>query len=139
MPEELRVFVRAGVYIALVTAIYRFVSYEPAGTLLLLFLLGAAVLFVVTGRVLGRRTERVHGGPLRRAASLVALDDEGGEVPPPLEIEEEPVVATSPWPLIGALAAMLIGLGLLYGPWLWIPGAALAVSVAYGWITQTDA
>lgn len=139
MPEELRVFVRAGIYVALITAVYWFVSYEPAGTLLLLSLLGAATLFVLTGRWVGRRTERTRGGPLRRAASLVALDDAGGDVPPPLEIQEEPVVTTSPWPLVGALAAMLIGLGLLYGPWLWIPGATLALSVAYGWITQTDA
>lgn len=132
-------FTRAAVYIALITAIYWFVSYEKAGTILLAFLFGAAVLFVVTARFLGRKTENVRGSFLRRAASVVALDDEGGEVPPTLGIEEEPVVTTSPWPLGAALAAMLIGLGLLYGPWLWIPGTALALSVAYGWVTQTDA
>lgn len=131
-------FVRASLYVALITAIYWFVSYERAGTLLLLFLFVAAVLFVAVARSLGRKSERPRGGPLRRAASLVALDDEGGDVPPPLEVEEEPVVTTSPWPFGAALAALLIGLGLLYGPWLWIPGAGLALSVAYGWVTQTD-
>ncbi|MDQ3981822.1 MAG: cytochrome c oxidase subunit 4 [Actinomycetota bacterium] len=138
MPEELRVFVRAALYVALITAVYWFVSDEAAGTLLLVFLFVGAASFVVVARVLGRKTEAVRGGPLHRAASVVALDDAGGDVPPPLAIEEEPVVTTSPWPLGAALAGMLIGLGLLYGPWLWIPGAGLALSVAYGWITQTD-
>ncbi len=139
MPEELRVFVRAALYVVLITVVYWFVSYERAGTLLLGFLFAGAVLFVAAARAYGRRTERRPGGILRRAASVVALDDEGGDVPAPLETEEEPVVTESPWPVAGALAAMLIGLGLLYGPWLWIPGAGLALSVAYGWITQTDA
>lgn len=139
MPEELRLFVRAALYMAVVTAIYWFVSYEKAGTLLLGSLFGGAVLFAVWGRVYGRATERRPRGLLRRAATLVALDDEGGEVPPPLEMEEEPVVTVSPWPLLGAAGAMLVGLGLLYGPWLWLPGAGLAGAAAYGWITQTDA
>ncbi|HEX2195439.1 MAG TPA: cytochrome c oxidase subunit 4 [Actinomycetota bacterium] len=131
MPEELRVFVRAALYVALVTAIYWFVSYEKAGTLLLGSLLVAAVLFVVVGRSIGRRNWP--------KASFVAFDDEGGDVDPPLEIEEEPVVTVSPWPLLGAAGAMLVGLGLLYGPWLWLPGAGLAIAAGYGWITQTDA
>lgn len=132
MPEELRVFVRAAAYIGLVTAIYWFVSHESAGTLLLGALFAAAILFVIVGRAFGRRTDA-----RRRLVDVVAFTDEG-DGPPPLEIEEEPVVTTSPWPLIGAGAALLIGLGLLYGPWLWIPGAGLALSVFYGWITQTD-
>ena len=139
MPEEIRVFVRAALYFALITAIYWFVSYERSGTLLLGFLGVASVLFAVTARRLGRKTERAGDGVLRRAKSLVALDEEGGGVPPPLEIEEEPVVTASPWPLGAALALMLIGLGLLYGPWLWIPGAGLAAATAYGWLRQTDA
>lgn len=139
MPEELRVFVRAALYVALITVVYWFVSYEKAGTLLLGALLVAALTFVALGRAIGRPTERRSGGLLRRATSVVALDDAGGDVPPPLEIEEEPVVTASAWPLIGAAAAMLIGLGLLYGPWLWIPGAGLALGAAFGWITQTDA
>ena len=129
MPEELRVFVRAALYVAAATAVYWLVSDELAGTLLLGFLLLSCVVFVVLGRGLGRRPEP--------RPSFLALDDEGGEVAP-LEIEEEPVVTTSPWPLLAAAAAMLVGLGLLYGPWLWVPGAGLGAAAAYGWITQTD-
>lgn len=129
MPEELRVFVRAALYMALITAIYWVVSDEVAGTLLLAFLFVAAIVFVALARSIGR--------PSPRRSSLLAFDDEGGEEAP-LEIEEEPVVTTSVWPLVGAAAAMLVGLGLLYGPWLWIPGAGLAAAGAYGWITQTD-
>jgi hypothetical protein len=102
-------------YIALVTVVYWLVSDEVAGTLLMVFLVVAAVVLVLLGKALARPAD------------------------PALEIEEEPVVTTSAWPLVGALAAMLIGLGLLYGPWLWIPGGALALLVLYGWITQTDA
>ncbi len=139
MPEELRLFVRAALYMALVTAIYWFVSYEKAGTLLLGFLFVGAVLFVVAGRLYGRATEQRPRGLLRRATNVVAFDDEGGAVEPPLEIAEEPVVTASAWPLLAAAAAMLVGLGLLYGPWLWLPGAGLGIAAAYGWITQTDA
>jgi hypothetical protein len=138
MPEELRVFVRAALYLAVVTAIYWFVSYESAGTLLLGAAAFACVVFVVLARSFGRKTEERSGGVMRRAVTLVALDDEGGDVPPPLEVEQEPVVTASPWPLGAALALMLIGLGLLYGPWLWVPGAGLAGAAAWGWLTQLD-
>ena len=129
VPEELRVFVRAALYVALITAIYWVVSAEVAGTVLLGGLLVASLVFAALGRSIGR--------PPNERPSFVLLDEVGGEIAP-LEIEEEPVVTTSAWPLVGATAAMLIGLGLLYGPWLWIPGAALAAAAAYGWITQTD-
>ena len=114
MAEEVRIFVRTGLYTAVIAAIYWFVSYELAGTVLLVSLLGGAVLFAASARKLGRKGEA------------------------PLAIEEEPVVTSSPWPFGAALAALLIALGLLYGPWLWMPGAGLALSVAYGWVTQTD-
>ena len=129
MPEEMRVFVRAALYVALVTAIYWLVSDEIAGTLLLAFLFVAAAGFVLLARSVGRRPER--------RPALVTFDEAGAEVAP-LEIEQEPVVTTSAWPLLAAAGAMLVGLGLLYGPWLWIPGAGLAGAAAYGWITQTD-
>ena len=115
MPEELRGPIGVALYIALVTVIYWLVADEVAGTLLMVFLVVAAAVLVLLGRALRRPTD------------------------PALEIEEEPVVTVSPWPLLGATAAMLIGLGLLYGPWLWVPGAALGAAATYGWITQTDA
>ena len=129
MPEELRVFVRAAVYLAAATVVYWLVSDEVAGTLLLAGLLVASLTFAALGRAIGRK-------PSRRP-SFLAMDEKGGEEAP-LEIEEEPVVTASAWPILGAAAAMLLCLGLLYGPWLWVPGAALGAAAAYGWITKTD-
>ncbi len=95
MPEELRVFVRAGLYVAAATVVYWLVADEVAGTLMLGFLFVAAVVFVVLGRAIGR-------APSGRQ-SFVALDEEGGEEAP-LEIEEEPVVTVNAAPLLGAAA-----------------------------------
>ena len=33
----------------------------------------------------------------------------------------------------------MIGLGLVYGPWLLLPGVVLAAITIWGWITQFDA
>jgi hypothetical protein len=34
------------------------------------------------------------------------------------------------------IAAMLIGLGLVYGPWLWLPGLVLLAATVWGWVTE---
>jgi Cytochrome c oxidase subunit IV len=59
----------------------------------------------------------------------------GGE---PLGADLEPIPLGSIWPLVAAAAASMIGLGLVYGPWLLLPGVAVAAITVWGWITQLD-
>lgn len=40
------------------------------------------------------------------------------------------------WPLLGGAAALLVGMGLVYGAWLLLPGVGLGVGTAIGWIAQ---
>lgn len=119
MRKELLIFAGTAAYTGLIAAIYWFVSYERAGTALLVFLLAGAAFFVVF------------------VAAQLRGSSTGGD--DPLPMEDEPLPSSSLWPAAGSAAAVLIGLGLIYGPWLWIPGTALACVVAYRWITELDA
>lgn len=154
MPEELRFFLRLGLFAALVATIYWFVSYEVAGTILLAGLVFSSGLFVVT---VGRSIRAARSGSSRRSAKLNdVIPDEGGAKraggavkrlvgfeedsepagPAPLALAEEPVAHTSAWPFLTAVAALLIGLGLLWGAWFWGPGLGLMVLSAWGWSSQ---
>ena len=41
-------------------------------------------------------------------------------------------------PVISAAAIVLIGLGLIFGSWLIVPGVVLLVVGGIGWLTQLD-
>ena len=145
MAEELRFFVRIGLYTALITSVYWFVSYEIAGSLLLGFLAAAVVVFVApAARLLrepGRRDTSGLGAegaaPGGRVARFVGFSEP--EQPRTLAVADEPLPHASIWPLLGAVAALLVGLGLLFGGWFWAPGAAAGAVVAWRWLTQIDA
>lgn len=132
MAEELRFFLRTALYALPVAAIYWYVSYEVAGSVLLLVLGVAALLFaVLLGATLRARP------PGRGLRSLVGFDDpQGDDDPGALAVEDAPLPPASPWPLIAAIAATLVGLGLLFGAWLWIPGVMLAAAACWGWLTE---
>lgn len=153
MVEELRFFLRIAVYLVVIGTIYWFVSYEVAGTLLLLFGAVATGFFVVAARISFQPktpedlAPRPPSSGLHRMTGVFgryfAFDDEnaaGGEpTEAPLALEEEGFPESSIWPLAAALAALLLGLGLVFGPWLWIPGLALGASSMWGWLTQLTA
>ena len=153
MVEELRFFLRIAVYLVVIAAIYWFVSYEVTGTVLLLFGAAATGFFVVAARVSFQPKTPVDLTPrpprtgLRRMVGVVgryfAFDAEHdlGEEPAeaPLALEEEGFPEASIWPLAAALAALLLGLGLVFGPWLWIPGLVLGAASTWGWLTQLAA
>jgi hypothetical protein len=143
--EELRFFLRTGLYAAVIAAVYWFASYDPvhdtydwAGTALLV---AAALAGIAVAAVMGAFARRaLHGRPGSTLAVLgrwLGLSDPGGAADEaPLATGLDPIPRSSVWPLMGGLAAAFIGLGLVYGPWLWLPGIALLGWTAWRWVTQ---
>jgi len=143
--EELRFFLRTALYTALIAVLYWIVSYEWAGSVLLAFVAVATGLMVVAFFVAvhATRGELTAGtrGALRRAGAVVArvvgfAEPRGPAGAAPLAAGLEPIPLGSIWPLLGAAAAVMLGLGLVYGPWLVLPGIALLAITIWGWITR---
>lgn len=146
MAEETRVFLRTALYAAIVGAIYWFVSYEWVGTFLFAFVVIGGAFFAIAISILIKesrseivpetddsRARRIGGAVYR---TLGFEEHPGDPAAGPLTIEEEPIPPASAWPLVLAVAATLLGLGLLYGMWFWLPGALLAVTAAWGWMSE---
>jgi hypothetical protein len=143
--EELRFFLRTGIYAAVIAAIYWFASYDKvhgtydwAGTALLVAVALAGMAVVAVMALFARRA--LHGRPgstLGVLARWLGLGDPGGAADEtPLATALDPLPRSSIWPLMGGLSATLIGLGLVYGPWLWLPGIVLLAWTAWSWVTQ---
>lgn len=129
MAEELRFFLRTALYAGPISAVYWFVSYEVAGTALLAFVAAASVAVVA---VLVRGA---HAWRRRTIVDTVGFG-EATDSDSALELEHRPIAPASVWPAVGGLAALLIGLGLVYGAWFWLPGIAVAASAAHGWASE---
>lgn len=129
--EELRFFVRTAIFTVLIGTIYWFVSYEEAGSILLAGIVASAVFFVAVIAAHVRASRR--GG--RSIKALLGFADTGADAP--LALDEDVFPTSSAWPLVVSVAAVLVGVGVIYGAWLWIPGAALGLAGAWGWLTET--
>ena len=150
MAEELRFFLRIGLFAALIATIYWFVSYEVAGTILLAgIVFSVGVLVVTVGRAVRPARDDIapdnksgsEGGRLSMLATIakrtLAFEEESEPASgSPLQLADEPIAHTSAWPILTAVAALLIGLGFLWGGWFWGPGLGLAVLTAWGWSSQ---
>ena len=140
MSEEPRFFIRIALYAILSGTIYWFVSYEDAGTTLFGFLAAGCLFFAASAVLMIRRRRSGRDASKGLLAALqqtigfgvVSQDERRG----PLDVEPEPLPTASIWPLLGAAGALLLGLGLLYGAWFWLPGLGVAVGVAWGWTTE---
>lgn len=148
MAEELRFFLRTGVYSIVIGTIYWFVSYEVAGSVLLAFVVFAALAFVGVAGAFAReaRDDIVpgRGSFLARAVGAVNRvfgygEDAAAASSDPLGAGLEPIPTGSIWPFVAGIAAVLLLLGLVYGPWLLLPGVVLAAGTVWGWVTQLDA
>ncbi|MFN2488320.1 MAG: hypothetical protein ABR529_00965 [Actinomycetota bacterium] len=147
MVEEMRFFLRIGLYTLVISIVYWFASYDIVGTFLLAFVAIGVALFMlsIAREVRVRRADPIpsEGSLVRRAVSTADrvigfnehhdLGDAGA-----LEVEEEPLPHSSIWPPVAAGAALLSGLGLLYGGWFWMPGVAIGAVVAWGWVNQLN-
>jgi Cytochrome c oxidase subunit IV len=113
------VFLGAAAFTAVVGGIYWFVSYEPAGTFMLLTMtagLGLAAGYVAL---------------LRRRASLTAdrpRVDPGEPLGEPVGV----FASRSPWPVVLGLGCAVGLTGLIYGWWLAAVGAAGVVAALVG-------
>lgn len=145
MAEELRFFLRTAVYSALIAVIYWFSSYDAVtgtydwiGTALLVAtVLAAGAVVAVAGSFARRALRGAPGSTLAVLGRWLLLTDPGGDADDePLSAGLEPLPRSSIWPLLGAVAATCIGLGLVFGLWLTLPGIALLAWTAWSWITQ---
>lgn len=142
MAEELRFFLRTGLYVAVAAVIYWFVSHEAAGTVLLVVLALAVAALVGGVALLARSTVgelRPRHGPLDALNRLVgfhepAVDERGGALAEP----PGRIPLASVWPPLAGVAALLAGIGLIFGPWLLLPGIALGALALWGWLVQLD-
>ena len=132
MAEEVRFFLRVALFTTLIATIYWFVSYEEAGTVLLAGIVASAIFFMVLV-LSGVRAAR--SGP-KSVTGLLGFDETGRN--DPLALAEDTFPIASAWPAIASIAAVLLGLGLIYGAWLWIPGAGLGLACTWGWLTELE-
>ena len=120
-----RVLGAAAAFLLLVAIVYWFVTYEYAGT----FLLG------------------VMAGGLLFAAVYLAAASRGGRYPadqPDLRPEDAAgerlgaFAAASIWPIVLAGGVLVVLAGLVYGPWLFVPGMVITVAALLGWTRESD-
>lgn len=139
MAEEYRFFLRSLIYVTVAGVVYWFVSYETAGTVLLVGLVLAIVAFVGVARLMGGTSIPVEGGggPFATINRLIGFADPP-ETSPPLEGGPELIPLSSSAPIVTAAGATLIGLGLVFGWWLIVPGAIVGAMGVFGWLTQLD-
>lgn len=117
-----RTMAGTGAFIVPFAVIYWFLSYEDAGTALLVAV-SVALLFL--GAYLWFTSRRLPPLPEDRTDGVVADEDVVGVFP-----------SRSLWPLVLGIGAMLAGLGLAYSGWLALPGAAIVLFAIGGLVLE---
>ena len=134
MPEEVRLWLRTAGFGLAIAVIYWFVSYEIAGTLLLVgFGIGGAFLAVLMAMALRRGGHRIDGRPwtwlgLAAEDSANVLTDEEARMP-----------AGSYAPIVLGLGISIAALGLVYGPWLVVAAIPLVLAGGRIWFREASA
>ena len=133
MTDEVKLFLRLSVYGLVVGTIYWFVSYELAGTVLLLgFGLATGLAFVI----LFRRDRKVRAGSAGQPpAGEPALD---GPPDGPFGDESGPVPTRSAAPLVIGFGVAVIALGGAFGPWFAITGLVPVLIGAADWLRAAN-
>ncbi len=125
MKVEWRLFAGAGLFYAVTTTLYWFVSYEHAGSAMLALSVPAflmvGVFLLVQGRRHGRRPEDTPD------ASIEDGEDEIGYFP-----------SSSVWPLILGLGAVALANSLVFGLGLAAVGVGLTVTAAVGYAAEAN-
>ena len=123
MKAESWIIVSLAIFCALVAPIYWWITYDPTGTtaLVMTTLLCALLSFyliVVAKQIPARPEDRLDAEILEGAGEL-------GFFPP-----------YSWWPLYCSLAFSAIVLGVVFGWWLFIIGAAIGLFTLIGWVYE---
>ncbi len=136
MKVEWRLFTGAAVFAGVVGGLYWFVSYEHAGTVMLVFsgaalLLVAAYLTVVGGRGGERPEDRPDADPGDDAGDGTGGggDSDAGEYYP----------SSSVWPFLTAAGAVVLGFGLVFGAGVGSLGVLLLAAALGGYAAEANA
>ena len=129
MKVEWRLFTGAAVFAGVVGGLYWLVSYEHAGTVMLVFS-GAALLMVAAylGVVGGRGGERPEDRPDADPGDAGAGADAGEYYP-----------SSSVWPFLTAAGAVVFGFGLVFGAGVGSLGVLLLVAALGGYAAEANA
>jgi len=123
IPWEAQLFLRTAAFGLVVGAVYWFLTYETAGSVLL-FTFGVASAIAAIAIFAGSRRARRHGAETGAAVAAAAQDD------------VEPVPRPNANPLLLAMGLGLVLLGTVLGPWLLIAGLLVVVAAAWGWLNS---
>lgn len=128
MRTVVKVLVGSGAFLLSAAAIYWFVSYERAGTILLSGTAAATLVMAAYAWLEIRRS------PTRAPGDRDEAD--------PGEGEGEPIASFtvgSPWPLVLGIGVAVLGAGLVFGPPLLVLGAILIVLACLGIMRESIA
>ena len=126
MRVEWRLFAGAGVFFAITTSVYWFVSYEHAGSVMLAL---SVLAFLMVGGYLLVQSRRHGIRPEDRGdATIEEGDEEIGYFP-----------SSSIWPLVLGLGAVALANSLVFGLGLAALGVGLIVTAAVGYAAEANA
>ncbi len=136
-----RVFAVIGLVLGVIGAVYRASAYENAGTVMLLV---SAILAFWVGGYLWLR-QRAPGEPATAApttatlppATPVAAPGAPTAPAPATEVVEHYLPHASLWPFVTGLGGAGIGVGIVVGWWVVVPGVALLALGLGGFVRQT--
>lgn len=126
MKVEWKLFTGAAAFAAVVGGIYWFVSYEHAGTTMLVFS-GAA--FLMVAAYLTAVGNRVGLRPSDRSDADMGDDAGDGEYYP----------SASVWPFVAACGAVVLGFGMVFGLGVATLGVLLLVAAIGGYASEANA
>ena len=131
IPEEVAFFARSAVFAIVLAAIYWYVSYEWAGTVLLfLFGVGSAGAALVLGRAASGRGGRV--GDDERAGDTTRPDGPFGD-------ESAPIPNPTFAPIVFGTGLAIAALSLAFGPWMLLAAIMPLVLGATSWLGSANA
>jgi hypothetical protein len=127
-PEEAAFFARSAIFALFLAAVYWFVSYEWAGSVLL-FLFGVGS--VLAASLLGRAAAHSRGDAVGRD-ELIRPDGPFGD-------ESSPIPNPTFAPIVFGVGLAIAALSLAFGPWLLLAAVMPILLGATSWLGSANA